>query len=163
MRGRFVTSSALHDSDRPRVLHIICRHAQPFSQVLPPRCRQWRFTWNISWICPCVLSPLTQLSGVRGVEDEEDDSDKVAAAPCSSIPRHLLLLSSVHHDNLFISSATSPTLWLNPSATVSAAEACGGQVSNGYGTLKMHGGAIQSLTTEGNVKPLQCPPLTGVV
>lgn len=102
----------------------------------------------------------------RGAEEKEDVSDKTPAARWSLIPRHPLLLFSVNvqHDILFISSAvTSPPLWLNPSATVSAAEACSGQVSNGYGPLKMHGGAIQGLTTEGNVKPLHCPPLTGVV
>lgn len=112
-----------------------------------------------------VTTSDNQLRRERGVEDEEDASDKMAAARWSLIPCHLLLLfvANVHHDCLFISSTTSHPLWLNPSATVSTAEACGGQVSNGYGPLKMHGGAIQSLTTEGNVKPLHCPPLTGVV
>lgn len=149
----------------------IHRHTQHFFQVLPPACQLWRFTCNISWIPPpCVLPPLLTTSSrhsvERGAEEEEDVSDKTPAARWSLIPRHPLLLFSVNvqHDILFISSAvTSAPLWLNPSVTVSAAEACSGQVSNGYGPLKMHGGAIQSLTTEGNVKPLHCPPLTGVV
>lgn len=117
-----------------------------------------------SLLCVVATSD-NQLSVERQVEDEEDVSDKVAAAPWSLFPHHLLLLTAVnvYHDSLFTSSVTSPPLWQSPSTTVSTAEACGGQVSNRYGPLKMHGGAIQSLTTEGNVKPLHCPPLTGVV
>lgn len=120
-----------------------------------------------------MLSPLlatsSRRSGERGADDEEEEGgvgDKTPAPRRSLIPRHplLLFLVKVQHDTRFVSCAvTSPPLRLNPSATVSAAEACSGQVSNGYGPLKMHGGAIQSLTTEGNVKPLHCPPLTGVV
>lgn len=150
----------------------IRRHTQRFFKVLPPTCQQWRFTCNIS--PPCVLpSLLTNRSRHTAWREEqkkrkEDEvvSDKPPAAQWPLIPRHSLLLFStdVQHDILFISSAvTSPPPWLNLSATVSAAEACSGQVSNGYGPLKMHEGAIQSLTTEGNVKPLHCPPLTGVV
>lgn len=141
-----------------------CSHRDVSSRDLPV------ISWSIlPACCHHFLQPSHGTAGnreeVEEQEQEEDFNVKPVATRWSLIPPHLLLLFllNIHHDILFMSPVTFPTLGFNPSATVSPAEACSGQVSNGYGPLKMHGGAIQSLTTEGNVKPLHCPPLTGVV